>query len=63
LRTTVFQGTGDYDRVFYRQLQGTALKAKVDWRVVCDHRPTTADERRPPANTTGPLPTGFSTTG
>jgi hypothetical protein len=40
LRAAVFQATGDYDRVFYRQVHDAGLNAKVDWRVVCDHRRT-----------------------
>ena len=38
LRSTVFRAQGDYDRVFYRQLHASGLKAKIDWRVVCEHR-------------------------
>jgi glycosyltransferase involved in cell wall biosynthesis len=38
LRRTVFQATGDYDRVFYGQVQRAGLKAKLDWRVQCEHR-------------------------
>ncbi len=38
LRNTVFQATGDYDYVFHQQRQTAGLKAKIDWRVVCQHR-------------------------
>jgi hypothetical protein len=42
LRKTVFQGTGDFDRVFYRQLFVSGLKAKVDWGVSCEHKGSVA---------------------
>jgi cellulose synthase/poly-beta-1,6-N-acetylglucosamine synthase-like glycosyltransferase len=38
LRHTVFRGTGDYDCEFYRQIEATGDKAKIDWRVICEHR-------------------------
>jgi glycosyltransferase involved in cell wall biosynthesis len=38
LQSSVFQATGDYDCVFHQQMQSAGLKAKIDWRVVCQHR-------------------------
>jgi glycosyltransferase involved in cell wall biosynthesis len=37
VRQTQFRATGDYDRQFYRDLQSTGLKARIDWETECEH--------------------------
>jgi len=45
LRETVFQATGDFDRVFYRRVNDSGFLAKVDWRVRCEHRSCAANTK------------------